>query len=179
MRRRMWAMAVMAGATALVAACSTSASPSSAGAHRPSASASATQQANGAAATVLIKTRRTKVGTVLTSAAGRTLYWFAKDTPTKSNCNGSCASYWPPVIGKPAAAAGTSLPHGFGTITRSGGKVQATYDGHPLYTYKGDTAAGQVNGNDVSLSGGLWWAMTPSGSKASASSSGSSGSGGY
>jgi predicted lipoprotein with Yx(FWY)xxD motif len=126
----------------------------------------------------------TSKGTVLTNADGLTLYWFAKDTRTQSNCNGSCATYWPPVIGTAAATAGTSLPHGFGTIKRADGQTQAKYDGHPLYTYTGDTAAGQVNGNDLNASGGVWWAVTPSGHKlrkspAPASSSSSSGSGGW
>jgi predicted lipoprotein with Yx(FWY)xxD motif len=104
-------------------------------------------------------------GTVLVDAQGRTLYWFRKDTATTSNCNGSCASAWPPVIGKLAAAAGTSLPHTFGTIKRANGETQATYDGHPLYTYVGDSEAGQANGNNLNASGGLWWAMTISGAK--------------
>lgn len=125
----------------------------------------------------------TSVGTVLTNASGHTLYWFAIDTPTTSRCTGSCASFWPPVKGPVTAAAGTTLMHGFGTITRSDGTVQATYDGHPLYTYVGDTAAGQANGNGKSLSGGLWYAMTSSGGKPSAhppaSPSSSSGGGGY
>ena len=69
------------------------------------------------------------------------------------------------MIGKPVAASGTSLPKGFGTITRSDGTVQATYGGHPLYTFAADTAAGQIGGNGKNLSGGLWWAMTPSGAK--------------
>ena len=105
---------------------------------------------------------------------GQAIYWFAIDTPTKSNCTGSCATYWPPVLGKVTAAPGSNLPHHFGTITRSGGQVQATYDGHPLYTYAADTAPGQVSGNGLNVSGGLWWAMTPSGSKAGAPSAGSS-----
>jgi hypothetical protein len=69
----------------------------------------------------------------------------------------------------------------FGTITRSDGKTQATYDGHPLYTYVGDTSAGMTSGNGKNLSGGLWYAMTPSGSKPAAhpSSSSSTSGGGY
>jgi predicted lipoprotein with Yx(FWY)xxD motif len=110
-----------------------------------------------------IKTTTTSVGTVLVDAQGFTLYWFAIDTPTKSNCNGTCATYWPPVTGTPSAASGVSLPDKLGTIKRSDGTTQATYDGHPLYTYKGDTAAGMVGGNGLNLSGGKWWAMTPSG----------------
>jgi predicted lipoprotein with Yx(FWY)xxD motif len=128
-----------------------------------------------------IKTMSTSKGTVLVTPAGLTLYWFAKDTRSRSDCTGSCASYWPPVMGSVTAAAGTSLPHGFGTITRANGKSQATYDGHPLYTYTGDSAAGQINGNDLNASGGLWWAVTPSGRElkaaAPAPSSSSSGSG--
>jgi hypothetical protein len=73
--------------------------------------------------------------------------------------------------------------HTFGTITGSNGAVQATYDGHPLYTYVGDSAPGQINGNGKNVSGGLWWAMTPSGAKlggaAPKPSSSSSGGGGY
>ncbi|HSR87274.1 MAG TPA: hypothetical protein VLM11_24095 [Streptosporangiaceae bacterium] len=129
-------------------------------------------------------THSTSKGTVLTNAQGKTLYWFAIDTATKSNCNGSCAQFWPPVTGTAAAASGTTLMHGFGTITRSDGSMQATYNGHPLYTYVGDTAPGQINGNGKNLSGGLWYAMTPSGAKLAAapsggSSSSSSGGGGY
>jgi predicted lipoprotein with Yx(FWY)xxD motif len=108
------------------------------------------------------------VGTVLVDAKGDTIYWFAIDTPTASKCTGSCATYWPPVSGMPKAAAGTTLPHGFGSITRPGGGTQATYDGHPLYTYAGDSAPGQAKGNGLNASGGLWWAMTPSGAKAAA-----------
>ena len=109
----------------------------------------------------------TSKGTVLVNSAGRTLYWFVPDTSTKSNCNGSCAKFWPPLTGQQTAASGVSLSGTFGTITRSGGVQQTTYDGHPLYTFVGDTAAGQVNGNGKNESGGLWWASTPSGAKLS------------
>jgi predicted lipoprotein with Yx(FWY)xxD motif len=100
--------------------------------------------------------------TVLTNAAGFTLYWFVPDTSTKSNCNGSCATYWPPVKGP--VTAGSGVTGTLGTITRADGSIQATYDGHPLYTYVADTAAGQAKGNGVNLSGGVWHEMTASGS---------------
>jgi hypothetical protein len=81
-------------------------------------------------------------------------------------------------MGTAVAATGTSLPHGFGTIKRANGQEQVTYDGHPLYTYTGDTTAGELNGNGLNLSGGLWWAITPAGTQlAVASSSSGSGSG--
>jgi predicted lipoprotein with Yx(FWY)xxD motif len=127
----------------------------------------------------MIMTQSTSKGTVLTTAQGQTIYWFAIDTPTMSNCTGSCLTYWPPVLGMPSAGGGASLSGSLGTITRSNGQVQATYDGHPLYTYKGDVGAGQVTGNGLNLSGGLWWAMTPTavklGSSSSSSSSGGTG----
>ena len=92
--------------------------------------------------------------TVLTNAKGFTLYSFAPDTPATSKCYGSCAAYWPPVTGSPAAAAG--LPGTVGTIKRSDGSAQLTYNGHPLYTYIGDSAPGQAKGNNLNLNGGLW-----------------------
>ena len=97
---------------------------------------------------------------VLVNSQGRTLYWFAPDTPAKSVCNGSCAGYWPPVKGplKTDGVAGK-----FGTIKRADGSVQATYNGHPLYTYVGDSGAGQANGNNLNLNGGLWHEVTVSG----------------
>jgi len=99
--------------------------------------------------------------TVLANAKGFTLYWFAPDTATTSKCNGSCTAYWPPVKGP--ATAGPGVTGRLGTIKRSGGPVQATYDGHPLYTYIGDTAPGQARGNKLNLNGGLWYEVTASG----------------
>jgi predicted lipoprotein with Yx(FWY)xxD motif len=95
---------------------------------------------------------------VLTSSSGLTLYWFAPDTPTTSACNGSCAAYWPPVKGP--ATAGAGVAGKLGTIKRSGGSLQATYNGHPLYTYIADTAPGQARGNNLNLNGGLWHEVT-------------------
>jgi predicted lipoprotein with Yx(FWY)xxD motif len=91
---------------------------------------------------------------VLTNAQGFTLYSFAPDTPGTSKCYGSCAAYWPPVTG--TTAAGQGLPGKVATITRTGGAHQLTYNGHPLYTYIGDTAPGQAKGNNLNLNGGLW-----------------------
>lgn len=98
---------------------------------------------------------------VLANANGFTLYWFAPDTATKSVCNGSCAAYWPPVKGP--VTAGPGIPGKLGTIKRADGSTQATYDGHPLYTYVGDSAPGQARGNNLNLNGGLWHEVTTSG----------------
>ena len=95
---------------------------------------------------------------MLTNGRGFTLYSFAPDTPAASKCYGSCAVYWPPVTvtGTAAAAAAAGLPGQVATIRRAGGARQLTYDGHPLYTYIGDSAPGQASGNNLNLNGGLW-----------------------
>jgi predicted lipoprotein with Yx(FWY)xxD motif len=187
MRTRWWTGPGFAAAAVVVLAACCAGSPAS-----PPANPDATPvvyQGHGGSGSVSIKTMGTSKGTVLATAAGLTLYWFAKDTARRSDCTGSCASYWPPLMGSATAAAGTSLPRGFGTIKRADGKTQITYDGHPLYTYTGDRSAGQITGNDLDASGGLWWAITPSGSELkagkaaraapSASASSSSGTGGW
>jgi predicted lipoprotein with Yx(FWY)xxD motif len=171
MRNRWWATPVLAGAAVVIAACGSS-SPSSTGAAAGTSTNTSAPATTGSGNTVA--TRSTGIGTVLVNSQGRTLYWFAIDTPTKSNCSGSCATFWPPLLGKVTAASGTTLPKGFGTITRSDGKVQATYDSHPLYTFAADSAAGMTGGNAKNLSGGFWWAMTPSGAKPAAAAAGSS-----
>jgi predicted lipoprotein with Yx(FWY)xxD motif len=91
---------------------------------------------------------------LLTNSRGLTVYWFAPDTSTKSACYGSCAAYWPPVTGTPSAGPGVTGT--LGTITRTDGTKQATYDGHPLYTYVADSAPGSAHGNNINLNGGLW-----------------------
>jgi predicted lipoprotein with Yx(FWY)xxD motif len=109
----------------------------------------------------LLKTTRIHGVAVLANAQGYTLYWFAPDTPTRSTCDGTCAVYWPPLTGRPVAGAGVTGR--LGTIRRSDGTTQVTYDGHPLYTYVGDSGPGQANGNDINLNGGLWYEMAASG----------------
>ena len=104
---------------------------------------------------VTLKTATISGINVLTNANGRTLYWFAPDTSATSKCTGSCAAYWPPVAGHPKAGPGVTGK--LGTINRPGGGLQATYDGHPLYTYIGDSGPGQAGGNNLNLNGGLWY----------------------
>jgi predicted lipoprotein with Yx(FWY)xxD motif len=108
-----------------------------------------------------LKAVRIGAVTVLADANGRTLYWFAPDTAARSACYGSCAAYWPPVKGP--ATAGPGVTGKLSVLTRSDGSVQAAYDGHPLYTYVGDSAPGQANGNGLNLNGGLWHEVTASG----------------
>jgi predicted lipoprotein with Yx(FWY)xxD motif len=108
-----------------------------------------------------LKTATIGGATVLTNSKGLTLYSFAPDTSSASKCYGSCAVYWPPVTGK--VTAGPGVTGKLGTIKRTGGGTQVTYDGHPLYTYVGDKAPGQARGNNLNLNGGLWREILVSG----------------
>jgi len=110
---------------------------------------------------VTLKTVNISGVTVVTNADGLTLYWFAPDTPATSKCTGSCTAYWPPVTGNPRAGPGVTGK--LGTIKRPGGGLQATYNGHPLYTYIGDNGPGQARGNNLNLNGGLWYEVPVSG----------------
>ena len=179
-RKTIWAPFGLVAVALIAAACGSSSttaphsssSPSVAGAS--SAAASASASSSGTA----LKTATIGGVTVLTSANGFTLYSFVPDTATKSNCNGECATFWPPVKGP--ATAGPGVTGTLTTITRSDGSVQAAYDGHPLYTYVADTAPGQAKGNGLNLSGGVWHLVTASGGAAPAQSpSSGSGGGGY
>jgi predicted lipoprotein with Yx(FWY)xxD motif len=142
-----WAAGAFSALAALLLAISLAAT----GPTQPSASSS----------TALLKIAKIHGVSVVTNARGFTLYWFVPDTPTKSNCYGACAAYCPPVTGSPAAGPGVSGT--LGTIRRSDGSTQLTYDQHPLYTYVGDSAPGVANGNNVTLNGGVWHEMAASG----------------
>jgi predicted lipoprotein with Yx(FWY)xxD motif len=176
MRSRFLAPAALAAVALIAAACGSSSSGGSSAGSSSSPSKSASSPA--AASSGGLNTAKIGSATVLTSAKGFTLYSFVPDTATKSNCNGACSHYWPPVKGP--LTAGSGVTGKLGTIKRSDGSTQETYSGHPLYTYVGDTAPGQAKGNGLNLSGGIWHEVTVSGAAAPASSSSSSsGGGGY
>jgi predicted lipoprotein with Yx(FWY)xxD motif len=151
--RKIWGAAALAALALTVSACASSSSSPAAAGNTPAAAASA----GGTSLTA----RTIGSQQVVTNSAGMTLYWFAPDTSTASKCTGSCATYWPPVKGP--ATAGSGVTGTLGIITRSDGTTQATYDGHPLYTYAADTAPGQAKGNGLNVSGGRWYEMTVSG----------------
>jgi predicted lipoprotein with Yx(FWY)xxD motif len=177
MRKIYGAVGLAALALAVSACSSSSSSSASAPAAAGSSSASSASASSSGGTSLDVKT----IGgqQVVTNSAGFTVYWFAPDTSTTSKCTGSCATFWPPVKGPATAMSGVTGT--LGTITRSDGTKQATYDGHPLYTYKGDTAPGQAKGNGVNALGGLWHEMTVSGATpaAGASASATSTKGGY
>ncbi len=170
MRNRVWIISGLAAVAFLAAACGSSSTGAGSG------TASSAPASSSASSATALKTAKIGSATVLTNAKGFTLYWFAPDTSTKSNCNGSCASFWPPVQGP--ATAGTGVTGTLGTITRDDGSTQATYNSHPLYTYVQDTAPGEAKGNDLNASGGVWHEVTVSGSAAPSSSPSSGGGGG-
>lgn len=140
---------------------------------------SSTVSTPAAGAAVTIATHKGPLGTYLTTSSGMSLYMFEPDTAGKSTCNSTCAQYWPPLVGGSAQTSGGANSGLTGTTTRSDGATQITYAGHPLYTYVGDTKAGETNGEAKNLNGGEWYLLDPTGKKIDkgSSSSGSTSSG--
>jgi predicted lipoprotein with Yx(FWY)xxD motif len=111
-----------------------------------------------------VTAQATSLGVILVDGDGRTTYEFANDTNGTSACTGACAANWPPVAAPSPLP--TSLPGvtgQLGVITRQDGTSQLTVAGHPLYTFAGDTAPGQTNGQGKVLDGGLWTVASAAG----------------
>lgn len=151
-----------------VAACGSSASTNTttgsqnAAATSSSATSSASSSAAPAAGTK-VELKKGAAGTYLATASGQALYLWEADSMGKSNCSGSCAAAWPPLTtsGKPVADTGVAAGK-LGTIARSGGTRQVTYDGHPLYTFAGDSP-GETNGQGSDGFGAKWWLVNTAG----------------
>jgi predicted lipoprotein with Yx(FWY)xxD motif len=158
------------GAAVVVAACSSGASSSAAApAASPAGGSSSSAGASSSGGTV-ITTAKSSGGTVLASSSGRAVYLWAKDTGDMSNCNGACAGAWPPVTTTATAtASGSAKASDIGTITRSDGTKQVTYDGHPLYYFAGDSGPGTASGQGSDGFGAKWWLVAPTGSDVTAS----------
>jgi predicted lipoprotein with Yx(FWY)xxD motif len=112
------------------------------------------------------------VGTVVTDAAGKTLYRFDKDmaAPPTSNCDAQCATTWPPALAGEAAPMLKGIQNSqVGTVARPDGSRQLTLNGWALYEFSGDMAPGQVNGQGAN---GTWFAIAPDGSKITAGGQG-------
>jgi predicted lipoprotein with Yx(FWY)xxD motif len=148
---KVWLVLAGLAAAFVIAACGSPSSPASSGGAASSAPA---------AGSSALKTAKIGGATVVTNAKGFTLYWFVPDTATTSKCNGSCATFWPPVKGP--ATAGAGVTGKLATIKRADGSAQATYNGHPLYTYAGDHAPGQATGDGLNVNGGVWHEVTVS-----------------
>jgi predicted lipoprotein with Yx(FWY)xxD motif len=123
----------------------------------------------------VVRSGHTSLGSVLVNAKGLTLYLYGGDSASHLGCTGACTRTWPPLPG-PATATGAAKASAIGTVKRGSG-TQVTYDGHPLYTFAGDSKAGQTGGEGITLAGKKWYAVSPSGAAMTASSKGSSGSG--
>jgi predicted lipoprotein with Yx(FWY)xxD motif len=120
----------------------------------------------GHAASTSVKTRHGKLGTFLVDAQGRTLYLFQKDKTSRSTCSGACAQAWPPAIaaGTPSGTGGVRKAL-LGTSKRADGKLQLTYNGHPLYRFVKDSKPGDVKGQGVSAFGARWYAVNTAGKR--------------
>jgi predicted lipoprotein with Yx(FWY)xxD motif len=127
-------------------------------------SASPSSQSPGKAAKVSIA--GTGLGRILVDGRGHTLYLFAKDKHGKSTCTGACAMFWPPLLasGKPVAGAGVKSSL-IGTTRRPDGRLQVTYNHHPLYAFAKDVRKGETNGEELDAFGAQWYAVSAVGAK--------------
>jgi predicted lipoprotein with Yx(FWY)xxD motif len=123
--------------------------------------------ANGATkSNATVSLRSTKLGKVLVNSSGRTLYLFEKDKNGHSSCAGQCAKYWPPLISAAKPTAGTGVKAALlSRVRRSDGKMQVTYNKHPLYLFLKDRAAGQTTGENLDFFGGEWYVVNANGVK--------------
>jgi predicted lipoprotein with Yx(FWY)xxD motif len=153
------------GVALLVAACSTgSSSTTAAGSSSPAGASSSSAAASGSGSTV-ITTVSSSAGTFLADGSGHAVYLWTKDSTGMSACSGACAGAWPPVTTTgTVTASGGAKSSDLGTITRSDGTKQVTYDGHPLYFFSGDSGPGMASGQGNDGFGAKWWLVSPSGS---------------
>ncbi|UFU05948.1 COG4315 family predicted lipoprotein [Ruania halotolerans] len=110
-------------------------------------------------AATALTTAETDLGTILTDGDGNTIYLFTNDEEGVSNCDGECIAKWPAVEGEPEAGAGVDAAL-LGSIERSDGTVQATYNGHPLYYFVQDSSPGDTTGQGVNE---VWYVLSPEG----------------
>jgi len=134
------------------------------GGSTPTASNPSPSPSPSAAGAIIAVATNSTHGQILVDGNGMTIYLFVADTGTSSTCYTSCATIWPPVLtdGAPQAGAGADKSL-LGTTTRTDGKVEVTYAGHPLYYFVKDKAPGDTTGQGVNGFGALWWVMSPSG----------------
>ena len=174
--RRLAAAAGVLAAGLLLAACGGGSDYGSSGS--AGSSSRATPAAQGAGGGPAVRTGHTEYGDVLVDSNGMTLYVFDADSPGKSNCTGSCLQYWPVAKASGTVSHSSDVTADLSTITRKDGTTQLTVDGWPAYTYAADSGPGKATGQGTNLSGGLWWVVSPSGSKITATDDDDNGGGG-
>ncbi len=113
---------------------------------------SGSSHGGGSQPAVVTSARKAKVGSVIVDAQGRTLYRFTAEAEGLPVCTGACVKTWSPAL----AGSASSLPEHVATVRRPEGRLQLTYDGHPLYRYAGDRSKADANGEGV---GGQWYAV--------------------
>lgn len=111
------------------------------------------------AATLTLAMADSPLGSILVDGHGMTLYLFTKDSPNTSACTGQCLVAWPPLLGNPTAGRGVDATK-LGSFQRADGRVQASYNGWPLYYWKGDSKPGDVSGQKVNQ---VWFVLDKSG----------------
>jgi predicted lipoprotein with Yx(FWY)xxD motif len=142
------------------------------------ASSGPPKTASGATATVGVSDK--SLGSILVNSQGRTVYLFTRDSGTMSECSGACAVNWPPVRATAKPTVGSGAKESLvSTTSRSGAAKQVTYNGHPLYLFKGDNDPGDTNGQGLNAFGGSWYALSPAGNQVSSQPSNSGGGSGY
>jgi len=146
---RLTALLALLAVSAVLAACGSGSSYGSGSGRTSSGSSSA----SAATSTVVASAKKAKVGSVIVDAQGRTLYRFTAEAQGVPVCTGACVGTWPPAV----VSAATGLPKHVATVKRpDDGKLQLTYDGHPLYRYAGDQSKADANGEGV---GGQWFVV--------------------
>ena len=149
---RITALLALLAMAAVLAACG-SGSSYGGGSSTSGSSSSASGSASGAQSRVVASAKKAKVGSVIVDAQGRTLYRFTAEAQGVPVCTGDCVGTWPPAL----ASSASGLPKHVATVKRpDGGKLQLTYDGHPLYRYAGDQSTADANGEGV---GGQWFVL--------------------
>lgn len=150
---------VILGAAVAVALAAAGVATAAAVTNRGSSSRNASQATAGR-----VTLHKTKLGKIVATRSGRTLYLFMADHNGKSSCYGQCASYWPPLMKKGKVSAGAGIKAGLlGTTRRKNGKAQVTYKGHPLYLFSLDKGSGQVAGQGQNIFGGKWFVVSSAG----------------
>ncbi|MEX2570263.1 MAG: hypothetical protein WD737_03090 [Gemmatimonadota bacterium] len=105
-------------------------------------------------------------GQHLTDGSGRALYLLEEEPPGQVTCTDACAEEWPPFLvsaGQATGVAAPAQPALIGTVQRSDGETQVTYQGKALYYYHDDTGPGQTTGHDLTDEWGEWYLVDPEG----------------
>lgn len=154
------------GSTSAASYGQTSSTGSVGGASSHSTTSGSTAAAQQKGETVAVAKNSKLNSKILVDEDGKSLYLFEADKGGNSACSSACAQVWPPVTtkGKPQAGKGISTSK-LGTITRSNGSTQVTYNGHPLYYYAPDSRPGDVKGEGLKQFGAEWYVLSPAGQK--------------